>query len=330
MTLMTKFLGASAALALSAGAALADPAIIFDLGGKFDKSFNEAAWNGAERWAAETGGSYGEVELQSDAQREQAMRRFAEAGYNPIVVNGFSFEGALREVAPDYPDTKFVITDGGGGDLPNVQSAFFAAEQGSYVVGVMAAMASKSGVVGFIGGMDLPFIADFGCGFVQGVHSVNADAKVLWNMTGDTPTAWNDPVKGAELTLAQISQGADVVYHAAGGTGEGVLQAAADSGILGIGVDKNQNHLHPGSVLTSMLKRVDNMVHDVFAAGAYVETGFMTYDIASGGIGYAMDENNASIVSADMAAAADAAAKGIVDGSISVHLYSSDMSCPGM
>jgi len=191
-------------------------------------------------------------------------------------------------------------------------------------------MASKSGVVGFIGGMDLPFIADFGCGFVQGVHSVNADAKVLWNMTGDTPTAWNDPVKGAELTLAQISQGADVVYHAAGGTGEGVLQAAADSGILGIGVDKNQNHLHPGSVLTSMLKRVDNMVHDVFAAGADVETGFMTYDIASGGIGYAMDENNASIVSADMAAAADAAAKGIVDGSISVHLYSSDMSCPGM
>jgi len=165
---------------------------------------------------------------------------------------------------------------------------------------------------------------------VQGVHSVNADAKVLWNMTGDTPTAWNDPVKGAELTLAQISQGADVVYHAAGGTGEGVLQAAADSGILGIGVDKNQNHLHPGSVLTSMLKRVDNMVHDVFAAGADVETGFMTYDIASGGIGYAMDENNASIVSADMAAAADAAAKGIVDGSISVHLYSSDMSCPGM
>jgi basic membrane protein A len=330
MKFMTKLLGATAAVALSAGAAAADPALIFDLGGKFDKSFNEAAWGGAERWAAETGGSYGEVELQSEAQREQALRRFAEAGYSPIVANGFSFEGALREVAPDYPDTRFVITDGGGGDLPNVQSAFFAAEQGSYIVGVMAAMASNSGTVGFIGGMDLPFISDFGCGFVQGVHSVNPDAKILWNMTGVTPTAWNDPVKGAELTLAQISQGADVIYHAAGGTGEGVLQAAADNGVLGIGVDKNQNGLHPGSVLTSMLKRVDNMVYDVFTAGNDVPTGFMTYDVASGGIGYAMDENNASLVSAEMAAAADAAAQGIVDGSIQVHLFSSDMSCPGL
>lgn len=167
MTLMHKMLGATAALALSAGAALADPAIIFDLGGKFDKSFNESAFTGAQRWADETGGSFDEVELQSDAQREQALRRFAENGNNPIVMAGFAFATALEEVAGDYPDTKFTIIDMVV-DAPNVRSVVFSEEQGSYLVGMAAALSSKTGTVGFIGGMDIPLIRNFACGYAQG------------------------------------------------------------------------------------------------------------------------------------------------------------------
>ena len=327
MTLMTKFLSASAALALTAGAAMADPAVLFDLGGKFDKSFNESAFNGAQRWAEETGGSYNEVEIQSDAQREQAIRRFAEAGNNPIVMAGFSWASALGEVAADYPDTKFQIIDMVV-DAPNVRSIVFAEEQGSYLVGVAAAMASETGTVGFIGGMDIPLIRNFACGYVQGVLAANPDATVIANMTGTTPAAWNDPVKGSELTLAQISQGADVVYAAAGGTGVGVLQTAADEGILSIGVDSNQNYLHPGMVLTSMLKRVDNAVYDALMAGDALEAGFNVMDLANGGVGYALDEHNEALITDEMKAALDAASAGIESGAIMVHNYNTDEACP--
>ncbi|MCB2133205.1 MAG: BMP family ABC transporter substrate-binding protein, partial [Rhodobacteraceae bacterium] len=223
MTLMTKFLGAAAALALTSGVALADPAIIYDLGGKFDKSFNEAAFNGAERWKAETGGSYKELEMQSEAQREQALRRLAEAGSNPVVMTGFAFGDVLAKVAPDFPDTKFAIIDVDWLDAPNILQVAFNEHEGSYLVGMMAALASKTGTVGFIGGMDIPLIRKFGCGYAQGVKAVNPDATVVMNMTGTTPSAWNDPVKGAELAKAQKAQGADVIYAAAGGTGIGVL-----------------------------------------------------------------------------------------------------------
>lgn len=327
MTLMKQFLGAAATLALTAGASLADPAIIFDLGGKFDKSFNEAAFNGAQRWAQETGGTFKELEMQSEAQREQALRRLAESGANPVVMTGFAFGDVLGQVAPDYPDTKFAIIDMVVGQ-PNVRSVVFTEEQGSYLVGMMAAMASKSGTVGFIGGMDIPLIRKFACGYAQGVKAVNADATIIQNMTGTTPAAWNDPVKGAELTKAQIAQGADVVYAAAGGTGIGVLQAAADGGILSIGVDSNQNYLHPGKVLTSMMKRVDNAVYEAFKMGTDLETGVVVMDLASQGVGYALDENNAELVSADMKAAVDDAAAKIASGEIKVHDYMSDNTCP--
>lgn len=316
-----------AALALGAGAALADPALIFDLGGKFDKSFNESAHNGAVRWAEETGGSYNEVELQSEAQREQALRRFAEAGNNPIVMVGFAFGDALGEVAADYPDTKFAIIDMVV-DQPNVRSVVFNEHEGSYLVGMMAGLASTSGTVGFIGGMDIPLIRKFACGYVQGVKAANPEATVIQNMTGTTPAAWNDPVKGSELTKAQISQGADVVYHAAGGTGTGVLQTAADEGVLGIGVDSNQNYLHPGKVLTSMVKRVDNAVFEAMKAGPDLETGIAVMGLGNGGIAYALDEHNESLVSAEMKAAVDDAAAKIGSGEIMVHDYMSDNSCP--
>lgn len=328
MRFMTKFLSASAALALSATGALADgPAIIFDLGGKFDRSFNEAAFNGAELWASETGGTYREIELQNDAQREQAMRRLAEAGSNPIVMAGFAHGSVLETVAPEYPDTTFVIIDAVV-DQPNVRSIIFQEHEGSYLVGVLAAMASESGTVGFIGGMDIPLISRFACGYAQGVVATNPDATVLANMTGTTPAAWNDPVRGSELTRDQIGRGADVVYAAAGGTGVGVLQTAEDEGVFSIGVDSNQNYLHPGSVLTSMMKRVDVAVFESFTAGEAVEPGIAVLGIAEGGVGWALDEHNESLISEDMQAAVEAASAAIIGGELAVHNYTDDNTCP--
>jgi len=326
MTFMKSLLGASA-MALTAGAALAEPAIIFDLGGKFDKSFNEAAFNGATKWATETGGTFKELEMQSEAQREQALRRLAESGANPVVMTGFAFGDVLNTVAPDFPDTKFAIIDMVV-DQPNVKSVVFTEHEGSYLVGMMAGHASKTGTVGFIGGMDIPLIRRFGCGYAQGVVAANPDAKVVLNMTGTTPAAWNDPVKGAELAKGQKAQGADVIYAAAGGTGVGVLQAAADEGILSIGVDSNQNGMHPGKVLTSMLKRVDVAVYNAFMEGTDMATGFNVLDLKSEGVGYAMDENNAALVTAEMQAAVDAAAEKIKSGELVVHDYMSDNTCP--
>jgi basic membrane protein A len=330
MTLTQKLLGAAAVVALSAGAALANPGLVIDMGGKFDKSFNEAAWNGAERWKAETGGTYREIEMQDEAQREQFVRRMAEAGSNPIVVLGFQNMATLEVVAPDYPETKFALIDGVV-NLPNVRSIVFAEHEGSYLVGMLAAMASKTGTVGFVGGMDVPLIRKFACGYAQGVKAVNPDARIIANFTGSTPAAWNDPVRGGEIARSQISQGADVIYAAAGGTGIGVLQAAADAGVYSIGVDSNQNHLHPGSVLTSMLKRVDNATYDTFKAGVDVETGsVVVMGLANGGVDYALDENNDALISAEMRAAVDAAKAEIIAGTRPVHDYMSDDSCPAL
>ncbi|WP_417260114.1 BMP family lipoprotein [Celeribacter sp.] len=328
MSLMKTFLGAAAALAVTSGAALADPAIIFDLGGKFDKSFNEAAFNGAERWKEETGGSYRDLELQSDAQREQALRRFAESGYNPVVMTGFSWGSALGSVAPDFPDTQFAIIDMVV-EGPNVRSIVFNEHEGSFLVGVLAAMAAEGDTVSFVGGMDIPLISKFACGYAQGVKYVKPDANVIVNMTGTTPSAWNDPVKGGELTKAQISQGSEVVFAAAGGTGLGVLQTAADEGILSIGVDSNQNYLQPGSVLTSMVKRVDNAVYESFMAGTELETGTISVmGLDNEGVGYSLDEFNAELVSDEMKAAVEDAKAKIIAGEIIVHDYMSDESCP--
>jgi basic membrane protein A len=330
--MLARTLVPAVALIVSAGAALAqtaNPAVIFDLGGKFDRSFNQASFEGAERFREETGIEYREFELQSDAQREQALRRFAEQGHNPVVVAGFSNASAMQTVASEFPETNFAIIDMVV-DLPNVRSVVFNEHEGSYLVGVLAALASKTGKVGFVGGMDIPLIQKFACGYVQGVKATNPDAEVFQNMTGTTGAAWNDPVKGGELAKSQIDRGADVIYHAAGGTGIGVLQAAADAGVLGIGVDSNQNHIHPGQVLTSMLKRVDNAVYDAMMD---VETGdwsagVIVMGLAEDGVGYALDENNADLITDEMKAAAEEARAKIISGEIKVHDYTTDGACP--
>lgn len=319
---------AAAAMTVPAFAADIKPAIIYDLGGKFDKSFNEAAFNGAEKFKTESGIEYRDFEIQNDAQREQALRKFAEDGNNPIVMAGFSWAAALEKVAVDYPDVKFTIIDMVV-EKPNIHSVVFNENEGSYVVGVMAAMASKSKKVGFVGGMDIPLIRKFGCGYVGGAKAAGA-TDVIYNMTGDTPAAWNDPTKGGEITKAQIDQGADVVYAAAGGTGVGVLQAAADAGKLGIGVDSNQNGLQPGKVLTSMLKRVDVAVYNAFneAKEGKFEGGISALGLKDGGIDYAMDDNNKDLVTPEIKAAAEKAKADIIAGTIQVHDYMSDNNCP--
>ncbi len=313
------------------GAALAEskPAVIYGLGGKFDRSFNESTYNGAQRFTSETGTAYREFELQSDAQREQVLRRFAQEGRSPIVVAGFAFAQPVNTVAQEYPDTSFVIIDSVV-ELPNVRSLVFKEHEGSFLVGLLAALASETGSIGFVGGMDIPLIRAFACGYRQGALEVDEDISILENMTGTTGAAWSDPVKGGELARAQIGRGADVIFQAAGGTGVGVLQAAADGGILGIGTDSNQNGLHPGQVLTSMLKRVDVAVYSALMAADQdaFEPGVSSLGLAEGGIDWADDENNSSLISDEMRAAVTEAKEAIISGEIVVHDYRTDDSCP--
>ncbi|MEQ8308321.1 MAG: BMP family ABC transporter substrate-binding protein [Hoeflea sp.] len=320
---------ALAAMSASALAADIKPAIIYDLGGKFDKSFNEAAYTGAENFKEKTGIEYREFEISNDAQREQALRRFARDGNNPIVMAGFSWGSALEKVADEYPDIDFAIIDMVV-DKPNVRSVVYKEQEGSYLVGVMAAKASETGTVSFIGGMDIPLIRKFACGYKGGVMATNPDATVLEAMTGTTPDAWNDPVKGGEIAKSQMDQGSDVVYAAAGGTGIGVLQTAADAGKLGIGVDSNQNGLQPGHVLTSMVKRVDVAVENAFTDAMNDEFtyGFSSLGLAEDGVDYAMDENNAPLVTDEMKAAVEEAKADIISGKITVHDFMSDENCP--
>ena len=309
-------------MALS-GAAWADPAVIYDMGGKFDKSFNQAAFDGAERWKKETGKGYLEFEISNPAQREQAKRRMAERGADPIVGIGFSQGSSMEKVAKDFPKLKFAIIDSVV-KLPNVQSIVFAEHEGSFLVGMMAAMSSKTGKVGFVGGMDIPLIRKFQCGYEQGAKYANPGVQVSGNMTGTTPAAWNDPARGAELAKAQFAAGVDVVFAAAGGTGIGVYQAAKDAGKLAIGVDSNQNHIQPGTMLTSMVKRVDVAVYNAFKG---VKPGLTSLGLKEGGVDYALDEHNAKLVSADMKKKVDAAKADIIAGKIKVIDYMAANAC---
>ncbi len=323
------FVGIFASTIFAAYAADIKPAIVYDLGGRFDKSFNEGVYNGAEKFKKDTGVEYRDFEITNDAQREQALRKFARGGFNPIIAVGFSHGAAVEKVAGEYPDTSFTIIDMVV-DKPNVNSIVFKEHEGSYLVGVLAAMASESGKVGFVGGMDIPLIRRFACGYVGGVKAAKGNAEVFQNMTGTTGAAWSDPVKGGELAKSQFGRGADVVYHAAGGTGLGVLQAAADAGKLGIGVDSNQNHLHPGKVLTSMLKRVDIAAYTTFesAMKGTFKPGVQVMGLAEGGVGWALDDNNKGLLNDAMMAAVKQASDDIISGKIKVHDYMSDKKCP--
>ncbi len=321
--MMTARLGILAAALAASFSAAAEPAIVFDMGGKFDKSFNEAAYNGMEKWKKETGKQYLEFEIANESQREQALRRMAEKGASPIIAMSFSMTSSVEKVAKEFPKLNFAIIDDEV-KLPNVQSLVFKEHEGSFLVGAMAAMASKTGKVGFVGGMDIPLIRRFQCGYEQGAKWANPKAEVFANMTGTTGAAWNDPARGGELAKAQFAKGADVVFAAAGGTGIGVYQAAKDGGKLAIGVDSNQNHIQPGTMLTSMLKRVDVAVYNV-AKGH--KPGLSVFGLKEEGVGYAMDKNNEKLVTADMKKKVDAAKADILSGKIKVVDYMSASAC---
>src|SRR5437868_5296487 len=251
--------------------------IVFDIGGKNDRSFNAAAWEGVKRAQSELPICLYDVEPGNPTSIEPAMRAFAEKNFDLIIGVGFAQGPIMQKVATDYPDIKFAIVDGvifeADGKTPkkNVASLVFREHEGSYLVGMIAASKSKSGVIGFVGGMDIPLIHKFETGYEEGARSVNPNVKIIDNYVGVTDGAWNNPGKGKELSLAQIDKGADVIFTAAGNSGLGAFDAVEQYGKdangeankFVIGVDSNQNGVKPGYVLTSMVKRVDNAVFDV-------------------------------------------------------------------
>jgi len=251
------------------------------------------------------------------------MRRMADRGANPVIGIGFSQGSSIEKVAKEFPKLQFAIIDSVV-TLPNVESVVFKEHEGSFLVGMMAALASKTGKVGFVGGMDIPLIRKFQCGYEQGAKYANPKVEVTSNMTGTTPSAWSDPSRGGELAKAQFAKGVDVVFAAAGGTGVGVYQAAKDSGKLAIGVDSNQNHLQPGTMLTSMLKRVDVAVYNIAKRS---QPGVTSLGLKEGGVDYAMDQHNAKLVTPDMKAKVDAAKADIIAGKVKVADYMADNAC---
>lgn len=304
------------------------PAVIFDMGGKFDKSFNQSAYLGAEKFKEETGISYLEFEVTNPSQREQAIRKMAERKSDLIVGIGFAQADAISKVAKENLNLKFAIIDAVV-DSPNVQSIIFKEQEGSFLVGMLAALKSKTGVISFVGGMDIPLIRAFACGFEQGAKYVNPNIKVVQNMTGNDPSAWNNPSKGAELAKSQFEQGSDIVYAAAGGTGIGVYQAAKDNNRLAIGVDSNQNYLHPGTMLTSMVKRVNVAVYQAMksAKEGTWQGGLKVLGLKDDGVGWALDEHNSSLVSKQEKEKLEKAKKEIISGEITVVDYRQNNNC---
>ena len=319
------------AFVLSATIAQADirPAVVYDTAGKNDKSFNEAVFVGITKFMNDTGIAVTELEPTNESMMEQSLKKLAQRGYSPVVAVGFTMANAVQAAAEEYPDTKFTLIDMVVG-LPNVQNVIYKEHEGSFLVGVLAAMNSKTGTVGFVGGMDIPLISRFECGYKQGVKWQDSSINILANMTGSTPAAWGNPSKGGELTRSQVESGADVVYAAAGGTGIGVYQTAADMGVLAIGVDSNQNYMQPGTMLTSMLKQVGEAAYDSYEAamnGTW-SSDMRILGVAEGGVGWALDEYNRDLVSAEMEARVNEARDAIIAGDISVHDYMADNTCP--
>jgi basic membrane protein A len=298
------------------------PAIVYDFGGKFDRSFNQSASVGAERFKQDTGIAFREFEITNAAQREQVMTQLARRGATVIVAVGFTQASAVEDVARRFPDVAFTIIDGSV-DLPNVQSVNFREQESSFLCGMLAALASKTGKVGFVGGMDIPLIRKFALGYRAGARYVRPDIEIFENMTGTTPAAWGDPTKGAELARSQVGRGADVIFHAAGATGLGVMQAAADEGKLSIGCDSNQNYLHPGSVLTSAVKRVDVAVYKAFldAKNGAWHAGPRFLGLAEDGVDWALDEHNRKLVTLEMQQRVNQARADIIGGKLPVPEY---------
>jgi basic membrane protein A len=293
--------------------------IVFDIGGKDDRSFNASAWEGVKHAAKDFPIVLRDVEPGDPTSVEPAIRAFAERNYDLVIGVGFEQMPVVERVARDYPNVNFVIIDGVI-DLPNVACLVFKEHQGSFLVGMIAAMKSQTGKIGFIGGMDIPLIHKFETGYAEGAHAANPNIEVFANYVGVTPAAWNNPGQGKELAIAQIGKGADVIFTAAGNSGLGAFDAAEQQNKFVIGVDSNQNWVKPGHVLTSMVKRIDNAVYQIvkdrvsgqFTAGVHV------YGLENEGVGYAVDQYNEKLIPPDVIAKVEEAKQKIINGQIQV------------
>ena len=316
--------------------------VVFDAGGKNDRSFNQSAWEGAQRARDDMGIELKDAEPSDSSAVEEAMRAMAAAGYDLIFGIGFANATAIKNVALEFPDIKFALVDSVV-ELPNVASLTFREHEGSYLVGILAAIRSRSmnerRIIGFIGGMEIPLIHKFEQGYIQGAKDVYPGIEVIINYVGNTPTAWNDPTKAKEIANAQIGKGASVIYAAAGGSGNGLFDAIqekngkgvpcypkfknkrrVDNCIYAIGVDSNQNYIIPGQILTSMLKRVDNAVYDAIKR---VISGTLTgkiykYGLDNNGVGFAIDKHNRKLVTPKMVSFLNGLKQKIINGEIVV------------
>ena len=272
--------------------------LVFDVGGRGDKSFNDQAYAGLERAQKELGITFHTLETDEGADREAAMRQLAAGDASLIFGVGFLFTDDIRKLAVEFPDKKFACVDytvNPGDTLPpNLVALKFKEEEGSYLVGALAALVSTTGKVGFVGGMQIPLIKKFEAGYVAGVKAVNPAAQVLIKYAGTTGSAFKDPTKGKELALAEYNQGADIIYHASGSTGLGVFEAAREKGKLAIGVDSDQHDEAPENILTSMVKRVDVAVFDTIREtieGRWTG-GVQVFGLAEGGVSWVYDDRN--------------------------------------
>ncbi|MCG6201364.1 BMP family lipoprotein [Psychromonas antarctica] len=305
------------------------PAIAYDFTDLFDKGFNQAVYeHGALKFTEDTNIKIRNFIPTNEINHAQGLERLAIRGYNPIFAISFMYTNALVETAKKYPETQFIIIDSVV-DLPNVKSILFKEQEGSFLVGALAALKSKSHKVGFVGGMDIPVIRRFACGYEQGAKYIDNNTQVFQDMTGWTTAAWSNPERGAELARSQFVEGADIIFAAAGGTGLGVYQAAKEEGKYAIGVDSNQNHLYPGVMLSSMLKTVGAATYralkdiqaDNFTSGVDV------LGLKENGVDWALDEYNRALVTPKMEAKINSIKAKIISGEIKIHDYMEDNSC---
>ena len=326
LTLMSLGLSACSESSASEDRSKIHVGIVFDIGGKDDRSFNAAAWEGVQRAAKDLPIVLRDIEPGTPNAIEPAMRAFAERHFDLIIGVGFAQAPIMEQVAKDYPNIQFAIIDGVS-ELPNVASLIFKEHEGSYLVGMLAARTSRTGTIGFLGGMDIGLIHRFAKGYEQGAKSVNPNIRVIENFVGVTDSAWNNPGKGKELALAQIGKGADVIFTAAGNSGLGAFDAVEQQGKQNgrathfvIGVDSNQNMVKPGFVLTSMVKRVDNAVYNIVQEvyNHRFSPGLHVFGLDKDGVGYSMDEFNQPLITPEAIAEAEAAKKKIIAGEIKV------------
>jgi len=305
-----------------AGAAPFKVGLVLDKGGRDDKSFNSSAYLGATEAQKKLGVELKVVESSDDTALEPSLRTFAQKGYDLVIGIGFVMGDPMKKVAQQFPKTKFLLVDFEL-KLPNVRSVTFKEHEGSFLVGYIAALTSKTKKVGFVGGMDVPLIRRFEMGYKAGAKAAEAKAETISNYVGSSSDAWRNPTRGKELAVAQYNKGVDVIFCAAGASGLGVFDAAEEKKKFAIGVDSNQNWVKPGRILTSMLKRIDVAVFKTIELGTQgkFESGSTELGFKEGAIDFSMDEHNRALVTPAIEKKANEIKKQISDGKIIVPDY---------